>query len=125
MPTAEYLATLPRDPKELLDVIRDQTRGKGQSGNGQVLVFMTDVLRTHQAPADLRAALFRATALVPGIEVIQRQATIDERNGVVMGYVEESSGIARAGYRSCRVFHRMTAFRTRPRAPSWSSWPSR
>lgn len=94
-PTAQYLASLPRDPKDLLKTIRSHTKGQGQSADGQVLVFVADLLNSHRVPAELRASLYRAVALVPTIDVIERQATIDGRMGVSVGYLEKSSGIRR------------------------------
>jgi hypothetical protein len=92
-PTAQYLASLPRDPKDLLKAIRAHTKGQGQSADGQVLVFVADLLNSHRVPAELRASLYRAVALVPTIDVVERQATIDGRVGVSVGYLEKSSGV--------------------------------
>lgn len=91
-PTAQYLASLPRDPQELLKAIRAHTKGQGPSVDGQVLVYVADLLNSHQVPAELRASLYRAVALVPTIDVIEQRATIDGRVGVSIGYLEKSSG---------------------------------
>lgn len=92
-PTAQYLASLSRDPQDLLKTIRAHTKGQGKSADGQVLVFVADLLNSHRVSAELRASLYRAVALVPTIDVVERQATIDGRVGVSVGYLEKSSGI--------------------------------
>ncbi|XKH55135.1 CU044_5270 family protein (plasmid) [Citricoccus nitrophenolicus] len=92
VPTDDYLASLPRDPRQLLEVIRDHTRGQGTSPDGQVLVYVADLMRTHRVPADLRAALYRAVALVPGVDVAAAEASINGRQGVAIGH-EETNGV--------------------------------
>lgn len=42
-------------------------------------------------PADLRAALYKAAALIPGVTVTDEQATLDGRKGIAIGRVETAS----------------------------------
>ena len=77
--------TLPRDPRELLDLIYERTKGKGKSAELEAFVTIADGLRTGAVPADLRAAMYRAAALIPGVTVNDRQATVDGRTGVAIG----------------------------------------
>ncbi|MDQ0734791.1 CU044_5270 family protein [Arthrobacter agilis] len=76
---------LPRDPKKLLDKIYDHTRGAGKDPDLEAFETIIESLRTGIIPADLRAAFYEAAALIPGVEVMDRQATIDGRTGVALG----------------------------------------
>ena len=75
----------------LLAEVRRQTNGKGQSDDGEALVFIADLLRTGLVPADLRAALYKTAALIPGVSVTDDQATLDGRKGIAIGRVETTS----------------------------------
>ncbi|MBD1539335.1 hypothetical protein HC749_14315 [Arthrobacter sp. S13_S34] len=90
-PSPSYLDSLSRDPRVLLDDIYQKTSGKGQSVDGEALVFIADVLRTGVVPGDVRAALYKAAALIPGVTVTDEQATLDGRKGVAIGRVEDFS----------------------------------
>lgn len=90
-PSQHALAAFPRDPNALLNEIQRQTDGKGQSKDGEALVFIADLLRTGMVPADLRAALYKAAALIPGVTVTDEQATLDGRKGIAIGRVETAS----------------------------------
>ena len=65
-----YFAQMPRDPQQLLD----WNRARMIEGNvedvdeGVVMVLIQD-LELNAAPPDLRAAMFRALALAPGVEI--------------------------------------------------------
>ena len=86
------LDTLPRDPYLLLNYIYRVTLGAGPSPDTEALVFMADRLRTGVVPADLRAAMYRAAAMIPGVEFVDGQATLDGRTGVAIGRVEGAWG---------------------------------
>lgn len=90
-PSSGYLDSLPRDPHLLLNNIYKRTLGQGQSIDGQALVFIADLLRTGMVPGDLRAALYKAAALIPGVTVTEGQATLDGRKGIAIGRLEEAS----------------------------------
>lgn len=91
-PTREFLAALPRDPGQLLRRIYEDSRGQGSSPDGEALVYVGDVLRSELVPADLRAALFKAATLIPGVEVTARQANLHGRSGVGVGRYEDVDG---------------------------------
>ena len=64
------LLGLPRDPQILYERFRDAAVAC-RCGNGvddQTFVVATDLLRGAPLPTDLRAAILRAIALIPGIE---------------------------------------------------------
>lgn len=91
-PTPEFLADLTRDPQELLAQIYEDADDGGPSRDGEALVLIADVLHSGIVPGDLRAALFRAAALIPGVEVTDRQANLNGEVGVAVGRYEPNSG---------------------------------
>jgi hypothetical protein len=91
-PTPEFLAELPRDPQRLLDKIRDFAGDAGPSRDGEALVVIADMLRSGIVPGDLRAALFRVAALIPGVELIEEQANLNGQIGVAVGRYESGWG---------------------------------
>lgn len=91
-PTPEFLAGLPRDPAELLDLIHQDAGDSGPSRDGEALVYIADVLRSGIVPGDLRAALFQAAALIPGVELVDEQANLNGQTGVAVGRYEPENG---------------------------------
>lgn len=89
----EALADLPTDPRQLLNFIYRTTLGAGPSPDGEALVFIADRLRTGVIPADVRATLYEAAAMIPGVEIVENQATLDGRTGTAIGRVEASSSV--------------------------------
>jgi hypothetical protein len=85
IPSAEFLAKLPRDPDELYDRMREDTRGQGPDADLEMVVTAADVLRSGLVPADLRAALYRALAKVPGLQITEEVANLDGRKGTAYG----------------------------------------
>lgn len=90
-PTEKELSSYPRDPRILLNSIYLKTIGSGQSVDGEALVYIADLLRTGLVPADLRAALYQAAAMIPGVVVTEDQATLDGQSGISIGRVESES----------------------------------
>ncbi|WP_299169833.1 CU044_5270 family protein [uncultured Arthrobacter sp.] len=88
------LQDLPRDPRELLNRIYDQTWGSGKTPDLRAFGIIIESLRTGVIPADLRAAFYQAAALIPGVDVTDRQATIDGRTGVAIG-MKTPDGVSR------------------------------
>ncbi|ARC57808.1 hypothetical protein AS850_12060 [Frondihabitans sp. 762G35] len=86
----EGLAALPRDPRLLLNRIYRTTLGSGNSPDGEALVYIADTLRSGIVPADLRAALYRAAAMIPGVTLTEGQANLDGRTGVAIGRAENN-----------------------------------
>ena len=91
-PTSAWLATLPRDPGALLErLYADAPKAKpGSTLDRYDFAFMAvgDVLRSGLVPADLRAALYQAAAMIPGIMLIDSTANLDGRRGVAIGRVQ-------------------------------------
>lgn len=84
-PLLEAIKTLPREPRQLLDLIYEKTRNQGPSPESEALSTIASSLRTGVLPADLRAAMYKAAALIPGVVVADKQATLDGRQGVALG----------------------------------------
>lgn len=83
MPLFDGVKTLPRDPQALLDTIRQ--RGKPDRPEAETLEAIAEALKTGVVPADLRAALYKAAALIPGVTVVERQANFDGKTGTAIG----------------------------------------
>src|SRR5262249_13579561 len=81
LPDAEFMAALPRDPDKLYDRMREDPAGKGQDKDLEMLVNAADILRTGLVPADLRAAIYRALAKVPAMQITERVANLDGQKG--------------------------------------------
>jgi len=79
------LEDLPRDPADLLRHIYLETAGKSNSPEDAAIVFIADRLRTGVVPADIRATLYNAAAMIPGVTITENQATLDGRTGVAIG----------------------------------------
>ncbi|QLD12413.1 CU044_5270 family protein [Microbacterium oleivorans] len=86
------LGQLPRDPYRLLNYIYRVTLGAGPSPDTEALVYMADRLRIGNVPADLRAAMYKAAAMIPGVTFVSGEATLDGRTGVAIGRVEDAWG---------------------------------
>lgn len=91
-PTEWGFQSLPRDPQQLLNYIYRVTAGHGVSPDGEALVFIADTLRTGVVPADLRAALYKAAAGIPGLKITDHATTLDGRTGIAFGR-DESNGV--------------------------------
>jgi hypothetical protein len=86
------LDDLPRDPYRLLNHIYRVTLGAGPSPDTEALVFIADRLRIGTVPAELRAAMYEAAAMIPGVEFVENQAALNGRPGVAIGRVEPAWG---------------------------------
>jgi hypothetical protein len=97
VPTSAWLATLPRDPDALLQRLYADAPAKKTHGRGNRYDFafgsIGDVLHSGLVPADLRAALYRAAAKIPGIKLIDSAANLDGRRGVAIGRVQADGQI--------------------------------
>ncbi|GAA3663651.1 hypothetical protein GCM10022267_57330 [Lentzea roselyniae] len=80
-PTPEFIASLPKDPKELLAKLKE----KGGPTDGDALQEARGALRSGQYPAEVRANIFRALALLPGLVVTDKRANLDGKEGVALG----------------------------------------
>ncbi|MEU4444349.1 CU044_5270 family protein [Actinosynnema sp. NPDC050801] len=79
----DFYAPLPRDPQALLGWLRDLTANRS-GPSGTVFHWAVQLLRTGLVPADLRASLYRALALLDGVTVTDGKANLDGRVGVAV-----------------------------------------
>ncbi|GII21588.1 CU044_5270 family protein [Planosporangium mesophilum] len=83
-PTPPFMAGLPRDPRKLLERIYRDSAGAGRGRDDEAFVFVRDILRSGVVPADLRAALFSAAALIPGVRLVGDSVNLEGRHGVAV-----------------------------------------
>ncbi|MCC9178740.1 CU044_5270 family protein [Arthrobacter sp. zg-Y750] len=77
---------LPRDPAKLLDRIYEYTKDRG-TPDDKAFEMVKEILRTGVIPSDLRVALYRAAALIPGVDAVGSVVMADGREGVALGMV--------------------------------------
>lgn len=87
-PNEAFMASLPRDPAALYQRLRADTAGPRKSSDLAMLAYTVDILRTGLVPADLRAALYRSLAKVPGVVITEDVANLDGRRGTAFGVGE-------------------------------------
>ncbi|MET9227639.1 CU044_5270 family protein [Lentzea sp. NPDC003310] len=80
-PTPEFVAALPKDPAAMLERLREA----GQTGDAGALVEAGEALNSGEYPAEVRATIFRALALLPGLVVTDKRANLDGKEGVALG----------------------------------------
>jgi hypothetical protein len=80
-PTPEFLAALPKDPAALLAKLKEEAR----AGDSGALTSAREALNSGQYPAEVRANIFRALALLPGLVVTDKKANLDGKEGVALG----------------------------------------
>jgi hypothetical protein len=88
-PNPAFVAGLPRDPARLYDRLTVDTAGE-PAPRETTLDNAAAALRTGLLPADLRAAICKALARVPGIRVVDGTADLDGRSGVGFGVTDDS-----------------------------------
>jgi hypothetical protein len=87
MDSYEYLRTLPRDPQKLLDALSQKATGIGTRHEATLIPeFIADLVANPLAPPDLRAALFRAVALVPGVMAVDSVTDAASRTGTAAAW---------------------------------------
>lgn len=84
---------LPRDPRSLLDRIYELNGNSGQSRDGQALEWIISTLQWGTVPADFRAALYKAAAEIPGVQITDDQATLNGTTGIAIGRLETASDV--------------------------------
>ncbi|QUH04804.1 CU044_5270 family protein [Saccharopolyspora erythraea] len=90
-PTQEWMATLPREPEALYATLRstaDSPYDDPVMDNYQMVYNVGVTLQTGQVPADLRAALYRTLAMIPGVEITEQGVNLDGRQGVAIGIAD-------------------------------------
>ncbi|MDR6868999.1 RNA polymerase sigma-70 factor (ECF subfamily) [Microbacterium resistens] len=88
---SDDFSQLPLEPGELLAEIYRLTAGTGPSPDGEALVWIADTLRGGAVPAEFRAAMYQAAALIPGVSITDEQATLNGRTGTAIGRDETNN----------------------------------
>jgi len=108
-PTYDFLAALPTDPDALLEQIRDDARKNHGAGSGsttgpdqEAFVTIGDLLRSGVTPPDTAASLYRAAALIPGVDVVPDVVDAAGRKGIAVARTHE-------GERTEWIFDKSTA----------------
>jgi hypothetical protein len=90
-PTYNFLAALPTDPDALLKRIRDDAEKNHGAGSDsttgpdqEAFITIGDLLRNGVTPPGTTAALYRAAALIPGVDVVPDAVDAAGRNGVAV-----------------------------------------
>ena len=91
-PNPTFLAALPRDVDQLRERLYTDAEGHGQSVDGEVVVYVADVLRSGLVPADLRAALFQVLKTVPDVDITSKAVTLQGQPGVGIARTEPVNG---------------------------------
>ena len=83
-PTYRLLASLPTDPRALLDRIYTETKGHGSTPDQEAFVTIGDLLKESAAPPQITAALYRAAALIPGVTSVPDAIDAAGRHGIAV-----------------------------------------
>ncbi|GGZ15426.1 CU044_5270 family protein [Streptomyces poonensis] len=80
-----HLATLPTDPDEMYDWLRETApKYSGQETNQAMFVLVNDLIRDAIVPPEQSAALYRAVARIPGVTVVENAVDAAGRKGVAI-----------------------------------------
>jgi hypothetical protein len=108
-PTYNFLAALPTDPDLLLKQIRDDAEKNHGAGSDsttgpdqEAFVTIGDLLRDGVSPPETTAALYRAAALIPGVDVVPDAVDAAGRKGVAVARTHD-------GERTEWIFDKSTA----------------
>ncbi|MEO3771097.1 CU044_5270 family protein [Micromonospora sp. B9E7] len=84
------LVDLPTDPDALLTKLYRERgeRGRGNSRDGAAFTAIGDILRESLVPPHTSAALYRAAAKIPGVEVVRGVTDAAGRRGIAVGHTE-------------------------------------
>ncbi len=85
--TEEEIAALPRDGQGLLDWADSRYTGGSASRDEDNFVQIVDLLKIGLVPGDLRAGLYDALALIPGVDA-STQVNLDGVEGTAIGRTE-------------------------------------
>lgn len=87
-PSPAFVAGLPPDPPALLARLRADAAGRHDQ---EVLAYAAQALSRDVFPARVRATVYRALALLPGIEVTAPRCLLGGRTGTALGVDREGA----------------------------------
>lgn len=85
MPLHEAINTVPREPQDLLDLIKERSPSGEESEAGRAFKAIANFLRTGAVPGELRASLYEAIVLIDGVQITEQETTLDGRQGTAIG----------------------------------------
>ncbi|MFD5567495.1 CU044_5270 family protein [Streptomyces cadmiisoli] len=91
-PSYDFLAALPTDPDQLLELIYKKTKGQGNTPDQQAFTTIGDLVRESLPPAELNSALFKAAGKIPGVFVVNDAQDAVGRTGIAVARLDETSG---------------------------------
>jgi hypothetical protein len=80
------LSTLPTDPAKLAEMISSRKIEGGPPGPGEDFTQVGDLLRESDASPELRAALFKVAAGIPGVKLLGTVTDPDGRSGIAIAW---------------------------------------
>ena len=87
--TTADLPSLPRTPSALLEDLSARSDGADSSTSVAVMAQITTLLSSGLVDAELTAVMYQTLALLPEVQVTDRQATLDGRKGTAVGVVDD------------------------------------
>ncbi|NGO77380.1 hypothetical protein G6045_17180 [Streptomyces sp. YC504] len=93
-----HLESLPTDPAKMLDWLHKASEGGnslkpgGKSVDQNTFALVGDLVRESLVPPKVAAALYRAAAKIPGVELVPQAKDAIGRDGIAVGRVDEESG---------------------------------
>lgn len=87
-PNSSY-AGLPTDPAALLEKVYADTREPEGSPDGAAFDFLGEALRESLLPPRVAAAVYRAAAKIPGVEMVADSVDAEGRHGVAVARTDE------------------------------------
>lgn len=91
-PTLAFMASLPRNPDQLRQLLTTNATQSGISGPAGELFFANTLLATGLTPADLRAALYHALTHARGLTVLPNVTTLDGAHGTAITATDPHDG---------------------------------
>jgi hypothetical protein len=89
----EDLSRLPTDPGALATVIRERAQRADPPLHDEMFVIVGDLLRQQTAPPQVRAALYRVAAGIPGVELVGQVRDRAGRQGVAVAMTSTYTGV--------------------------------
>jgi hypothetical protein len=84
----EGMLAFPTDPRAIYERLRGQVDDRGHSPDGEVFTEIGDALRETAVPAGLRAGLYGALAVIPGVELVGDVTDRAGRHGTAVAFTE-------------------------------------
>lgn len=87
--TITELPSLSRDPAELLEDLSARSDGADSIQSVTVMTQISTLLSSGLVDPELTAAMFQSLALLPDVEITQREAVLDGQGGTAIGVTDD------------------------------------